>query len=191
MCFVDHEIAFDGDPWNVVGGAIRWKDISEGLVRAVLSWYKVRAVLSWYKVRAVLSLYKVRAVLSWYKVRAVLSWYKVRAVLSWYKVRAVLSWYKVRAVLSWYKVRAVLSWYKVRAVLSWYKVRAVLSWYKGVKTKVKFGTQLSEEFVFTLEYIRDHIYHHCCLPLYSMLLQNRNDGMLQEILCADDVILRA
>ena len=39
-CIVDLEIAFDGDPWKVVDGAIRWKDCSEALVRAVLSLYK-------------------------------------------------------------------------------------------------------------------------------------------------------
>ena len=44
-------------------------------------------------------------------------------------------------------------------------VTAVMSLYKAARTKVKDGTHLSEELEVYMECIRDHIYHHCCLPL--------------------------
>ena len=72
-------------------------------------------------------------------------------------------------------------------------VRAVINLYHGAKTKVRVGYELSEEFLdwwYRLVYIKGL----CLWPLLfaitvTVITQNAREGLINEILYADDLVL--
>ena len=85
--------------------------------------------------------------------------------------------------------RKVIGWTLRKKGLLEVIVRAVMSLYDRAKTKVRVGSELSEEFLVQVDVHQGSV----LLPLLAIAVdvvsENARDGLINEILYADDFVL--
>ena len=183
----------DGVPWKVVEWAMRKKGIPVALVTAVMSLYKDGVpwkVVEWAMRKKGIPVALVTAVMSLYKDGV--PW----KVVEWAMRNKGIPVALVTAVMSLYKDGVpwkVVEWAMRKKGIPVALVTAVMSLYNGSNIKVKVGTHLSDEFEVDVGVHQGTVLSPLFLfaIVVDAVTNELIEGMLQEILYADDIVLMA